>query len=304
MTLRLNRLTLALAGVTSVTVLMLAACGGSPGGGASTTAVSTTVIDGALQNALVCVDANSNGECDAGEVQGRTDAAGKVTLAVPNGDVGKYPLLAVVGTDAVDADNGPVLEAYTLSTPASNTGVVTPLTTMVQQAMSQGLTAAEAEKSVQGASGITVSLFQDFTTAAAKAEAAAAGGSNPADVARMIVVTTQKQSVDLKSAENTDAMDGTKISKKDINKALRKKLLELLPNMASALNDPATAALTGKAKEDAVVGALNSSLMNAAALKIEVAVSNQASAPAVAAGSSGTAKPTMAKKKGGCERLR
>lgn len=285
MTLRLNRLTLALAGVTSVTVLMLSACGG--GGGSapdtSTTAVTTTVIDGALQNALVCIDANSNGECDAGEVQGKTDAAGKVTLAVPNGDVGKYPLVAIVGTDAVDADNGPVTEAYTLSTPAGKSGVVTPLTTLVHQTMlSTGSTVDEAEKSVQGASSINVSLFQDFTTDAAKAEAAAAGGSNPADVARMIVVTTQSQSATLNSSEGADAIDGSKISKADINKAIRKKMLELLPAMATALNDPANAGLIGKAKENAVVGALGGSLMTAAALKTEVAVNNQANAPAMA----------------------
>lgn len=283
MTLRLNRLSLALASVTSLTLLTLSACGGGGGGAvpdANTTAVTTTVIDGALQNAVVCVDANSNGECDAGELQGKTDASGKVTLAIPNGDVGKYPLVAVVGTDAIDVDNGPVTEAFTLSTPAGNTGVVTPLTTLVHQTMdSQGMSLAEAEKSVQGATSINVSLFQDFTTAAAKAEAAAAGGSNPADMARMIVVTTQKQSGDLQGAIGADAIDGKKISKQDMSKALRKKMLELLPAMATALNDPATAALTGKAKENAVVGALGGSLMTVAALKTEVAINNQAGAP-------------------------
>src|SRR5437899_10089905 len=117
-------------------LLALAACGGGGGGGSSaptTTNVTTTVVDGALKNVTVCLDKNGNGKCDADEVHGKTDANGNVTLAVPNADVGKYPILAVVGTDAIDADTGAVPTAYTLPAPADTTSVVSPLSRRVQQ---------------------------------------------------------------------------------------------------------------------------------------------------------------------------
>ena len=117
-------------------VMLVAGCGGGGGsGGASTpatVAVTTSVVDGPLQNALVCLDANGNGVCDTGEVQGKTDASGNVTLQVPQADVGKYAIIAMIGTDAVDKDNGAVTTAYVLKAPADQTGVITPLTTLVQ----------------------------------------------------------------------------------------------------------------------------------------------------------------------------
>src|SRR5690242_7161120 len=119
-------------------VMLIAACGGGGGGSTDSSstpamvAVTTSVVDGPLQNALVCLDANGNGACDTGEVQGRTDASGKVTLQVAQADVGKFAIIAIVGTDAVDGDNGAVTTAYVLKAPADQTSVITPLTTLVQ----------------------------------------------------------------------------------------------------------------------------------------------------------------------------
>lgn len=48
-----------------------------------------TVIDGAIQNANVCLDKNNNGVCDPGEPSVKTDATGKVTLKVDNAELGK-----------------------------------------------------------------------------------------------------------------------------------------------------------------------------------------------------------------------
>ena len=153
----------------------------------TTTNVSTTVIDGAIRNATVCLDKNANGKCDADETQGKTDVAGNVTLAVPNADVGKYTLLAIVGTDAVDADNGSVTVPFALSAPADQTGVVSPLTTLVQQTIATtGTSSAEAAKAVQEQTGITASLFQDFTKVTAPTD----GSTSAAAVARLLVVTT------------------------------------------------------------------------------------------------------------------
>ena len=143
----LKRLTLAMAGAAIIT---LVGCGGSPGGGTAavtpevTTAdVATRVIDGAISNALVCMDKNRNGECDASEPQGRTDASGNLTLKVDKADVGKFPLLTLVGIDAVDADHGPVTEPFAMTTPPGKSSVISPLTTMVAQAMESSATEAE-----------------------------------------------------------------------------------------------------------------------------------------------------------------
>ena len=214
---------------------------------ATTTKANTTVIDGAIRNALVCLDKNANGKCDTDETQGRTDAAGSVTLDVPNADVGQYAIVAVVGTDAVDADHGPVTVAYTLAAPADQTGVVSPLTTLVQQTVATtGTTSAEAARAVQDQTGITASLFQDFTKVAAPTD----GSINAAAMARLLVVTTQRQNVAVASTVGTPALGGALITQADLDKAIQQKLLELLPDLVTALSNPAVlAATTPAAKE-------------------------------------------------------
>jgi hypothetical protein len=276
-------------------LLAIAGCGGGGGGGdtgstpvATTTNVSTTVIDGAIKNAVVCLDKNGNGKCDSDEVQGKTDAAGTVTLAVPNADLGKYPIVAVVGTDAVDADNGPVSVAYTMSAPADQTGVVSPLTTLVQQTVAgTGATTAVATKAVQNATGLAVSLFQDFTKVAAPTD----GSPSAATVARMVVVTTQQQAGAIASIVGTTAIDGATITQTDLDKAIQKKLLELLPDLVTALSDPAVlAATTPAAKEAALLAAATTLVTNSgltpAALATVVAINNQTASPAPAASAS------------------
>jgi hypothetical protein len=277
---QLERCGWALAGIG---MLILTACGG--GGGSTpvapaptTTSVSTTVVDGALQNVVVCVDKNSNGKCDSDETQGTTDASGNVTLAVPNADVGKFPIVAVVGTNAIDAVNGPVTAGYAMSAPADQTGVVSPLTTLVQQTVaSTGVSTAAAATSVQNATGIATSLFQDFTKIAAPTD----GSINAATVARMLVVSTQQQQTILASTLGTAAVDGSTISQADLDKAIQKKLLELLPLIVTAVSDPAVlAAATPAARETALLAAATalvaSSGLTPAAVPVVVAINNQA----------------------------
>jgi trimeric autotransporter adhesin len=251
----------------------------------TTTAVTTTVIDGALDKATVCMDKNSNGVCDAGEVQGKTDALGKITLMVPNADVGKFPLLAMVGTDAVDADNGPVRVPYTMVAPAARSAVISPLTTMCQQvATSTGVSIDEAERAVQSSTGITAPLFADFT----KAPAPTDGSPSAMAVARMIVVATQAQATNLASTVGAPAMDGAIITQADITRAVNQRLLEILPALVAALSNPANASLTGTAKEAAVVAAITRSLVTTASVPTLVAINNQQTTTANAATPTGT----------------
>ena len=274
---------------------MLAACGG---GGSdapaapTTTSVSATVIDGAIANALVCIDKNTNGQCDAGEVQGRTNAAGGVTLAVPNEDVGKYPVLALVGTDATDADSGAVTTAYAMSAPADAAGVVSPLTTLVQQTIaSTGASTTDAARSVQDALGITASPFADYTKVAAPTD----GSVNPSSVARLLVITTQTQATTIAGTLGTTSIDGTAITQAQLDKAIQLKLLELLPALVEALADPAVLAATTPSDQAAALLAaatalIGSSGLTPAAVPTVVAINTQNStattvpAPPAAAG--------------------
>lgn len=161
-------------GLISAAIATLAACGG--GGGdtsvttpVATTAVTTTVMDGLIQNALVCVDTNSNGICDVGETQGRTDASGKVTLAVPTALLATAKLVARVGTDAIDADiAGNVKVPYTMSAPAGKHTLISPLTTQAHDQIELDLksgkttTAEAAEMAVMALRGLSnMKIYED-----------------------------------------------------------------------------------------------------------------------------------------------
>ena len=114
--------------------LVLAACGG--GGTSSTSAGGATLtgslIDGYISGATVCLDANSNGMCDAGEPFATTGASGVFSIAVPAGHTTTgLNLVAYVPTTATDTD-GPITKPYTMLAPVQTTAtVVSPLTTLV-----------------------------------------------------------------------------------------------------------------------------------------------------------------------------
>ncbi len=269
-------------GIASAGLLSIYGCGGGSSGVApvvTTTSVAIKVIDGPIQNATVCLDKNSNGACDAGEPSGKTDATGQVNLTVATEDVGKYPVIAVVGTDAIDADTGAVTVPFTMSAPADMVAVVSPLTTLVQQTVaSTGVSTEEAAATVQAITGINVSLFQDYTTVAAPTD----GSISAATVARMVVVTTQQQTTAIASAVGTTTIDDATITQADLDKAVQQKLLELLPALVATLSDPdVLAASTPEEKEAALLEAattlVTDSGLNTTSVATAVAINNQTS---------------------------
>lgn len=283
----LNPIAAALVG----SVALLAACGG--GGGSDTPAppatvnVTTSVIDGAIQGATVCLDKNDNGACDADEPSGKTGADGSVTLSVLEADAGKYPLLAIVGTDAVDKDNGPVAAAYVMKAPADKTGVISPLTTLVQQVVeSSKVSSTDAEKVVKDQTGISVSLFADYTKTRDADSASAAAGL----VARTMVVTAQQQTQALASAVGEPDGSGDTISKADLDKAVSDAMAAVLPQLIVAANDSgvqsacAGAAITSAACQSAVqtqaAALLAQTGLSATTLPVLVGVSKQLSSAA------------------------
>jgi hypothetical protein len=225
----------------------LSACGGgsdtSPGP-LPTPVVPTTVsksvpvkvIDGAIKNALVCLDKNTNGACDEGEPSARTDAGGNATLSVPEADAGKFPMLALVGTDAVDADFGPVTTAFSMTAPADKPALVSPLTTLVQvRAQSAGVSSTEAEAFLQAQSGLSASLFADYTIASASD--AAAGDAKV--LARLIVLSSQAQTSSASGAIGQKDASGATITKADIEKTVAGSLIDNLAILGAAAVDPA-----------------------------------------------------------------
>lgn len=282
MTNKLKRLTLGLA---SASLFALHGCGGSSSPAIdSTTSVSVRVIDGAIQNAMVCLDKNSNGLCDTGEPSGKTGPDGSVSLVIDTADVGKYPVLAVVGTDAIDADTGAVPVAFTMSTPADSTAVVSPLTTLVQQMVaSTGASSTDAAAALQEITGITVSLFQDYTQVAAPTD----GSISAATVARMIVVTTQQQTTALAGAEGTQAIDGTTITSAQLDTAIQQQLLVLLPDLVASISDPSLETASAEEKEAVLLAEatklIGDSGLTLTSVATAVAVNNAVAAPDVPA---------------------
>jgi hypothetical protein len=167
-------------------------------------------MDGLIRNALVCVDSNNNGLCDAGETQAHTDANGQVTIEVPTANLATARLIAVVGTDATDADTGAVKTAYTMTTPAGKLSVISPLTTMVQTQMETAKVSAEAAESyVKTQTGLKVSMFDNFIAKrASSAEHKKAG-----EIARLLVLSIQKSKDSSTSAANSQCVSG--LSTKD-----------------------------------------------------------------------------------------
>ena len=257
-------------------LLTLAGCGGSPGGTTAapevtTQDVVTRVVDGPISNAKVCLDKNGNGACDEGEPTGRTDASGNLTLKIAKADVGKFSLVTEVGTDAVDTVEGPVTSPFVMTSTPGKPGVLSPLTTMVAQAMQSGLTEDQAVAQIQSATTLSVNLFEDFTKATPPAS-----GPKPGDVARLIVLSTQAQNEALKASVGGQAIDGSTITGADLKKAVSKNILALLPALVNAINDNTTG---GTVDKTAALNAIKTSFMNDAALKTQVALANQAAVP-------------------------
>lgn len=197
----------------------------------ATVSQTVKVIDGAIRGAVVCLDKNNNGACDSGEPGGTTAADGTVSFTVDAADANKHPVLALVGTDAVDADHGPVTVAYSLSAPADQPAVVSPLSTLVvAQAAGSGQSTAEAALAVQQALGLSSNALADFTLPGAER---AAG-----DAARLLVLAAQQQ---LSATADARASDGSVLAKADLARAVQTTLLNNLPALANAL---ATSGLT------------------------------------------------------------
>lgn len=237
--------------------LALTACGGGGGGGnnlggttggdvvAQTTNVPITVIDGPIQNATVCLDKNLNGACDAGEPTGTTDSNGLTNLTVNNADLAKYPVVAVVGTNAIDKDTGPVTARYVMKAPADANAVISPLTTLVQvQVETFAQTTAQATASVASSTGLsTAQLTSDYT------KDTSASGATAYAIAQAMVVATQKQATAAQLAVGTNAIDGSAITQANFDKAVASAATNMLAVILSDIANSNTVTSTTTPKD-------------------------------------------------------
>ena len=103
----------------------------------SSSSLSGTVADGYIENATVCFDSNGILSCDDGEPTTTTAADGSYSITA-NGSVDGLAVIAVVGPDSKDADDGGLTmseagkEGFNFMAPAENPEVVSPLSTLVQ----------------------------------------------------------------------------------------------------------------------------------------------------------------------------
>lgn len=213
-----------------------------------------TVVDGPLEKALVCLDRNTNGLCDPGEFSATTDSKGSASLDVPTADVGLFPIVAMVGTDAKDADTGPVTTAYILKAPPDATDVVSPLTTLVQTLReSTGSNTADAAAAIQSQLGLEGSALANFT------QDSSASGKLAATLARLIVVTAQTQT---KNTEGALDVNDKPLSNAQISSVIHLQLLQQLQQLVATVLNNQTLSDTSKSIAD------KESAMSAAASKL------------------------------------
>lgn len=138
---------------------------GNPPPPAVTKQITGMAIDGYLVGAKVCIDLNNNGVCDAGEPSTVTGKSGSYALPY-SGDVTGKKLLVLVDNNTSDLSRPnyrfPVSFALTASIDGDTNQHVTPLTTMQQTLMEQGLSKNEAANAVTALAGGSVNWRDDY----------------------------------------------------------------------------------------------------------------------------------------------
>jgi len=113
---------------TLITSALIAGCGGGSSA-TDTTSTTGTVIDGYLKDAMVCIDKNENGKCDADEPKAYTDENGKYVIPA---SAENYPIVAeVIANKTFDVTyNTPITQNATLISLPDAPDTISPYTTL------------------------------------------------------------------------------------------------------------------------------------------------------------------------------
>ena len=132
---------------------------------ATTMTLSGKVADGYLRGANVCLDLNTNKICDVDEPSATSTAGGVFDIEdISQSDIDTYPLLVeIINNVTIDEDmpNVAISKSYTLSAPAGFT-FISPLTTMIQNEIENGIEAIQAEINVQQQLDTSLALNSDY----------------------------------------------------------------------------------------------------------------------------------------------
>jgi Ca2+-binding RTX toxin-like protein len=158
---------------------------GTPATIASLDIASGVVADGIVAGATVFMDANGNGQLDAGEASTTTAADGSFHFLSP----GSGPIIAFGGTNT---DTG--LPNLVTMTAPNGSSVINPLTTLIQSVIATGgaATPEDAAALVGDALGLSSGLDllnTDLVTAAATGDPAALEAQKAAAIVVSIIVT-------------------------------------------------------------------------------------------------------------------
>lgn len=151
-------------------MLGIAAC--SDNDGNQNIDLSGQVIDGYLENALVCLDLNDNDMCDASEPSQRTNSMGEYSFQAGESGAKQYRVIAIIDLQTRDSDNenadgsnDTVLADAMYSTPPGKR-LLSPLTTLVDHELrtaTSGTSIMALEKKVKESLSLDmgVNLFSD-----------------------------------------------------------------------------------------------------------------------------------------------
>ena len=215
---------------TALTLAMLAlslsACNSSNDGTNNTSSTITgKAADGYLKNAKVCLDANQNFKCDAGEVSAITAANGSYELNASADALNRYPLLleATAGKTS-DADlvtasnpNGLVADDFILYAPPRSS-FISPFTSLQYELMQQNpqLSAQAAAEYVQAQFDLSLAVGQDYI---------AAQNSDAHDKAQKIIQNLKNAYTSITATESGQAFAAER-SKADFQRLIFSGLLQ------------------------------------------------------------------------------
>lgn len=205
--------------------------------------VSGRVADGYLQGAVVCVDINENGACDADEPSAISGAGGTYELDIPDGETDK-PIIADVPATAIDEDTGePIGKKLILSTPADRPEFISPITTLVHEELKDNpnLTVEEAEGSVKEELGLSgaegAGLFEDYVANQRNDDGDAEDYRFLHQTARVIasMMDDIQDQVEQAATENGLDFASDADTRKAMRQLVRKEVRELLPDISLAV---------------------------------------------------------------------
>ncbi|WP_420745388.1 hypothetical protein [Photobacterium damselae] len=221
---------------TIISIFALSGCNSGSSDTASTSPVvptkTITVIDGALENAQICVDLNDNNQCDKSDkvLPQLTNKEGKIEVSL---DDAKHALIAqiIAGTTKDSDEITPVSHSYSMITDVGK-AVITPFTTLAN-------VDPQALSNIAGDLGIDQQVLLGDLSTSPKARILARSMTPfmTDDIKNIAQQQAKFKAVINKigEAENNDTLDQLENSRIIINENGKAEIQPLIKNMADVL---------------------------------------------------------------------